>query len=327
MKQRVLITGASGFVGFHLIEKALNSGLEVFVALRKSSDVKHLQAYNLQYTYPDFTDVASLDREIKQKQFNFIIHAAALTRARTPEEYNYVNATYTNNLAKAVADNTQFVKKLVFMSSLGAVGPLLSPDGLITSATVPTPVTTYGKSKLLAEKLLSDYALPSIILRPTAVFGPREKDIFIVLKTISQGMEPYIGNVQQRLSFIYVKDLATLTINALFTTGTGVYNITDGNCYGRYELANITKHILGRKTLKVHLPYGIVKGLAILLEKGYGLVNKSSVLNKERLNELTAINWCCDITKAQKELGFQPAYNLEQGLKESINWYQENKWL
>lgn len=326
MKQRVLITGASGFVGYHLIEKALASNLEVFVAVRKSSDVKHLQSYKLNYTYPDFSNPASLEAEMKEKQYHFIIHAAGTTKARTAEEYNHVNATYTGNLAKAIA-KVGCVEKMVFMSSLGSIGPLLKPNELIKENTPPSPVTTYGKSKLLAEKLLEAYDLPLIILRPTAVYGPREKDIFIVLKTISQRLEPYIGRVPQQLSFVYVKDLAAVTINALFSHGKGAYNITDGNCYNRYELANLTKNILRKKTFRFHLPYTMVKGLAILLEKGYGLVNKTSVLNKEKLNELTAINWCCDISKAKKDLGFDPAYNLEQGLQESLDWYRQNQWL
>lgn len=327
MKQRVLITGASGFVGYHLIETALNSELEVFIAVRKTSDIKHLQSYNLHYTYPNFGDITNLENEIRNQQYDFIIHAAGTTKARTSEEYNYVNATYTNNLAKAIAGTNGIVKKVVFMSSLGAIGPSLKPNERLNASTPPSPVTAYGKSKLLAEKLLEAYDFPLITLRPTAVYGPREKDIFIVLKTIGQGLEPYIGTVQQQLSFVYVKDLATLTVNALFNTHNGAYNITDGNCYDRYELAKITKAILGKKTLKFHLPYGMVKGLAILLEKGYGLVNKTSVLNKEKLNELTAINWCCDISKAQEELDFKPTYDLEKGLNESIKWYKENKWL
>lgn len=327
MKPRVLITGASGFVGYHLIESALSKGLEVYVAVRRSSDVNHLQSYNLNYTYPDFTNAESLETEIRQMEYQYIIHAAGTTKARSADEYNNVNASYTINLAKAIVNCGSQVKKMVFMSSLGAIGPHLNTDAFLNESTLPAPVTAYGKSKLLAEKLLEAFEIPLVILRPTAVYGPREKDIFIILKTIKQGIEPYIGRIPQQLSFIYVKDLANLTVNALFSPATGVFNITDGNCYDRYELANITKKFFGNKTLKFHLPYDFVKGLAILLEKGYGYVNKTSVLNKEKLNELTAINWCCDISKAQAELGFSPEYNLEQGLKESLNWYRTNHWL
>ena len=328
MKQKVLITGASGFVGFHLIEAALAKGLDVYAAIRKSSDIKHLSSHKINYTYPDFTSIESLEKELKEKQYDFIIHAAGTTKAKNQEEYNRVNATYTSNLAKAAANTGTGLQKLVFISSLAAVGPLQQTGGLITENTAAGPVTSYGKSKLLAEEQLKEIELPLIVLRPTAVYGSRDKDIFIILKTFSKGFEPYIGSTPQQLSFVYVKDLAAASINALFTSedANGTYNITDGNCYDRYEMANITKTVLNKKTFKLHLPLPIVRGLAIILEKTYGFLDKTPALNLEKLNELTAVNWCCDIEKARTNLKFDPRYNLQQGLKEALEWYKQNKW-
>ncbi len=327
MMQKVLITGASGFVGFHLIEKCLAENLDVYVAIRKSSNINHLQSYQLKYVYPNYNETEALQRNIEENKYDFIIHAAGSTKARDASEYNLVNATYTANLVKAVNQSKHQVKKMVFMSSLGAIGPSTTYNQMIAPGAPPRPVTAYGKSKLLAEELLTDCKVPLVILRPTAVYGPREKDIFIVLKTISQGFEPYIGKVDQQLSFIYVKDLAELTINALFSTGTGSYNITDGKCYSRYQLGDITRQVLKRKTIRFHIPYLFVKGLVILLENGYRIFNRTAVLNNEKLNELTALNWCCDISKAENELGFKPRYDLEKGLTETLAWYKENKWL
>lgn len=328
MKQKVLITGASGFVGFHLIEAALAKGLDVHAAIRKSSDIKHLSSYNVTYTYLDFTSIESLEKELKEKQYDFIIHAAGTTKAKNQEEYNKVNASYTLNLAKAAANIGAGLQKMVFISSLAAIGPLNETTTLITENTAPGPVTSYGKSKLFAEKQLKDIHLPLIVLRPTAVYGSRDKDIFIILKTFAKGLEPYIGNKAQQLSFVYVKDLAVASVNALFTNddANGTYNITDGNCYDRYEMANITKNVLNKKTLKFHLPLTVVKGLAIVLEKTYSFLDKTPALNLEKLSELTAVNWCCDIEKAKNKLDFKPAYNLQQGLKEALEWYKLNQW-
>ena len=329
MMQKVLITGASGFVGFHLIEAALAKGLDVYAAIRGSSDIKHLSSYKINYTFPDFSSIESLEKELKEKQYDFIIHAAGTTKAKNQEEYNKVNATYTINLAKAAANAGAGLQKMVFISSLAALGPLSQTAELITERTHPGPVTSYGKSKLLAEEQLKEIKLPLIVLRPTAVYGSRDKDIFIILKTFSKGFEPYIGNIPQQLSFVYVKDLATASINSLFTSDTanGTYNITDGNCYDRYEMANITKNVLNKKTFKIHLPLGVVRGFAIILEKTYGFLDKTPAINLEKLNELTAVNWCCDITKSKANLDFKPEYNLQQGLKEALEWYKENKWL
>ncbi len=329
MKQKVLITGASGFVGFHLIEAALAKGLDVYAAVRKSSNIKHLVSHKINYTYLDFTSVENLEKELKEKQYDYIIHAAGTTKAKNQEEYNRVNASYTINLAKAAAKSGTNLRKMVFISSLAALGPLEQTNGLITENKQPTPVTSYGKSKLLAEEKLKDIKLPLIILRPTAVYGSRDKDIFIILKTFNKGLEPYIGKVSQQLSFVYVKDLALASVNALFTTdaANGTYNITDGNCYGRYEMANITKTVLRKKTLKFHLPLAVVRTLAVVLEKSYGMLDKTPALNLEKLNELTAVNWCCDIEKAKRDLNFKPVYNLEEGLKEALEWYKQNQWL
>ncbi len=299
MKQRVLITGASGFVGYHLIEAALNKGLEVFAAVRKTSNVAHLSSLNIHYTYLDFTNITTLEREIREQQYTYIIHAAGTTKAKNQEEYNRVNAEYTSNLAKAAA-NTGVVKKMVFISSLAATGPLKDCSNNIVEGILETPVTAYGVSKLLAEKMLKEIDLPVVVLRPTAVYGPRDKELFIILKTFAQGFEPYIGKMDQQLSFVYVKDLSALSVNALYTgdTANGIYNITDGNCYNRYQLANTTKSVLQKKTLKLHIPLIVVKALASILETTYGWFSKTPTLNVEKLNELIAVNWCCNIEKA-----------------------------
>lgn len=329
MKQKVLITGATGFLGFHLIEAALGSGLEVYAAVRSSSKTDHLKHFDINYIHLNFSSIEAMEKEIKDKGFEYIIHAAGTTKAKNLEEYNTINALYTENLAKAVYNSGTKIKKLVFISSLAAIGPLHEGGQLITENNNPHPVTAYGISKLLAEQKLKQIDLPVITLRPTAVYGSRDKDIFIILKTFNQGIEPYIGNKAQDLSFIYAKDLATLTINAMFTNeaANGAYNITDGNCYDRYQLANITKKVLNKKTIKFHLPLVFVRSLALLLERSYGWFNKTPTLNIEKLNELTAANWCCDISKAKYHLGFKPAYNLESGLTEALKWYKENKWI
>ncbi len=325
--KRVLITGASGFVGFHLVEKCLAAGLQVYIAVRRTSIIGHLQELPIHYTYPDFNSITALKQELEEKQYDFIIHAAGITKAKNNQEYAAVNTVFAANLAQAAAEAQINIQKFVFMSSLGAIGPLLQYDQLITSETQPRPVTAYGKSKLQAEALLEAYGLPLTVLRPTAVYGPREKDIFIILKTIASGYEPYIGTVQQQLSFIYVEDLADLTVNALFSQNCGAYNVTDGNCYDRYQMAEITKKHLAKKTVRFHIPHNMVAGIAVLMQKGYSLFNKTSVLNKEKLNELTAVNWCCDISKVKNELNFRPQYDLEKGLQKTLDWYKTNQWL
>ena len=138
-------------------------------------------------------------------------------------------------------------------------------------------------------------------------------------------MEPYIGRHVQQLSFVYAKDVAFIAVHSLFSAYSGTYNLSDGNCYSRYDLANHLKKLMGSKTFRFHLPESIVRAMAVTLERVS--LSKMPALNKEKVNELSAVNWACDIGKAKKELGFKPAYDLETGLRESLNWYQKYHWL
>ncbi|RVU01061.1 NAD(P)-dependent oxidoreductase [Mucilaginibacter limnophilus] len=328
MRDRVLITGASGFVGFSLIEEALKNNLEVFAAVRKSSRVDHLKDLEIQYIYPDFSSQSSLQKLIEEYRINYIIHAAGVTKARSQQEYSVINARYTFNLAQAAVNaNTNF-KKFVLISSLAAIGPLETLSGIITPETKPNPVTAYGRSKLDAEeRLQSVKGLNFTIIRPTAVYGPRDKDIFIFFKQVRKGIEPYIGKKAQKLTFIYVKDLAKVSLKALYAGDGKAYNISDGNFYDKYALGNITKSILNLTALKLTLPLGLVKVIAAIAQGVSSMRNKASALNIEKLKELNAANWNCDIEQAKHDLGFYPEYDLDKGLHETLNWYKANKWL
>ncbi len=328
MKEKVLITGASGFLGFHIINAALDAGLEVFAAVRNSSNLKHLESLSVKFIQLNYQSVSEMSSLIDKGNFSYIIHAAGITKANTLEEYDLINNVYSTNLALAAAQNSECVKRFVFISSLAAVGPVKMSRQCIDENTVTAPVTAYGKSKLDAEKNILKQNLPVTILRPTAIYGPREKDIFIIASQVSKGLELYIGKKQQKLSFVHGKDVGVLAVNALFADNkNGIYNISDGKTYSRYDFASIVKSILSKKTIQLHLPVGLVKIILFFVETGHKMLNKVPPVNREKLQELMAENWICDISKAKEELNFLPIYDLESGLKDTIKWYRENKWL
>ena len=214
------------------------------------------------------------------------------------------------------------------MSSLAALGPLKTLTGIINDDDAARPVTAYGESKLLAEQTLKTiHHLKYTVLRPTAVYGPRDTGIYLAFKQFAKGIEPYIGTGKQKLSFIYVKDLATASIKALYTGHQKGYNLSDGNFYDRFELADITKSVLGVKTFKFHLSVKFVKFITTVSEFICSLRNQTPILNTEKLNELTAVNWFCNIDDARHELGFYPSYNLKAGVTETISWYKAHNWL
>nr|WP_199158690.1 NAD(P)-dependent oxidoreductase [Pedobacter sp. ASV2] len=329
MKKRVLITGATGFVGFHLIESALALGMEVYASVRKSSSIDHLKGFDINFVELDFESMYLLKRDIEEKKYHYIIHAAAITKAKNLQEYLHVNAVYTRNLAIAASIATHKIEKFVFVSSLAAIGPLKEKSGELLDSSSSNPVTNYGISKALAETYLNQIKdLPLITFRPTAVYGPREKDIFILIKTISSGLELYIGNIEQQLSFVYVTDLAQTVVKALSSNIVNkTYNISDGLTYDRFSLANYARKALGKKTFTLNVPVNIIKGLAWVLERSYGVFSKIPALNVDKIKELTAINWSVNIENLEKDLGFIPQYQLEKGLGETIKWYKSNKWL
>ena len=327
MKQKALITGASGFLGYHLINAAIENDLEVYAAIRNNSNVKHLQDLPIKYVLLNYGDVNELTAIFSQYQFDYIIHAAGTTKANTAQEYDLINNIYTHNLALA-AEKSKGLKRFVFISSLAAIGPLNNTIDKIKEDTHPNPVTAYGKSKLNAEKNLEKVDIPVTILRPTAIYGPREKDIFILTQYLNKRFVPYIGKAAQKLSFVYSKDVAELAVKILrLDNVNGAYNITDGNEYSRYAYADIVKKILGKKSLKIHLPLTMVKGILFAVEKMSKALNKVPVVSTEKLGELMAENWICDISKAKTELNYSPSYDLQKGLQESIDWYKMNDWL
>jgi len=328
MRDKVLITGASGFLGFHIINAALEANVDVYAAVRGSSSTDHLEHLSLKFISLNYESVSEMAAVIKQQKFNYIIHAAGITKAKTIQEYNLINNIYTTNLALAAAQNIDFVKRFVFISSLAATGPLSGKGQCISEQTTPAPVTAYGRSKLNAEKNILKLNLPVTILRPTAIYGPREKDIFLVVCQVSKGIELYIGKLPQQLSFIHGKDMGILAVKTLFAVeANGVYNVSDGETYSRYDFASIVKLNMGKKTLQLHLPVAVVKIVLFFVEMFHKMTNKVPPVNREKLQELMAENWICDISKARKDLNFTPLYNLKSGLHDTIQWYRDNKWL
>lgn len=328
MKESVLITGASGFLGFHLINAALQANLDVFAAVRAKSNISHLSDLPITIIQLDYENPLGLAEDFKKRKYNYIIHAAGITKANTEAEYILVNSIYSDNLALAASNIQDHLKRFVFISSLAAAGPLKGTEGTIDESMTPNPVTAYGRSKLNAEKKLCTYNFPVTILRPTAIYGPRERDLFIVVNYLKKGLDPHIGSFKQKLSFVHGKDVATLAVKALFLEqANGIYNVTDGQVYGRYDYGVIIKKILNKKAFRVHIPIGLLKIILIGVEQINKSLNKVSPVNREKLNELAAENWSCDISKAKSNLGYLPVYDLELGLKDSIDWYIENKWL
>lgn len=317
-------------MGGFLTEEAVKRGYDVVVSARKSSDLTYIKHLPITITELNLGSCDALKSQLENISPDFIIHNAGLTKARTQEELDKVNAEYSLNFAQASLSLGLKLKKFLFVSSLAAFGPAeLQPDFIVKGDSLAQPVTMYGKSKLKAEKALGALTnLPLLTIRPTAVYGPREKDLYLVYKTINKGLQIHIGDGSQQLTFIYVVDLVNYMLDLLISSQTHKsYFATDGELYTSKLFNELIGRNLGRKTLKFGLPLPLLKMGAYASEFFAKWSEKTPTLNIDKLNEITAKSWNCDAEPLILETGYHPKYKLEKGIAETIKWYRENKWL
>ena len=329
--KKILITGASGFIGSFLVEEALKRNYEVYAGIRKTSNTEYLTDSRIKFVELDFADPDSLKWTLfKLPYFDFVIHNAGLTKAFSKKDYFISNFLYTKNLVNVLMVLKKVPEKFIYMSSLAAYGPgdpLQLPS--VRSTDTPKPVTSYGRSKLESELFLSALSgFPHIIIRPTIVYGPREKDLYTMFKIINNNFELFVGFKKQYLTFVYVKDLVKSVFKAIESdvVNTG-YFISDGNVYDRKTLGNIIKERLGKKTISIYFPIKLVRLIALITETSKYITRKQSVLNFEKVKELECVNWKCDIQPITDDLNFKADYNLSKGVNETIDWYKKVNWL
>jgi nucleoside-diphosphate-sugar epimerase len=333
--ENVLITGASGFIGSFLVEEGLKRNFQVFAGVRSSSSRAYLQDPRIRFIDFDFSTVENMIRklELLRKQnilFTYIIHNAGVTKAGRKEDYFNVNYRNTKNFIEALKITGSVPDKFIFVSSLAAYGPgdpvTMKP---VMLSDEPHPIELYGKSKLEAERFITSLTdFPWLIMRPTGVYGPREKDYFVFFKTVNNGLETYIGSANQVITFIYVKDLARVLFDALVSPLVRkAYFVSDGDEWDTHAFAAITKKLLDKKTVKITVPAGIVKQLAFILEKTYSLWGSIPTLNTDKYNVLKSSNWRCEVKPFLNDFHFVPEYPLDKGVKETLEWYKQEGWL
>lgn len=327
--KRILITGASGFIGSILTDHALAKGWEVTAAVRPSSNLGYLQDSRINFLHFHFDNEQALRQELEHAgRFDYVVHIAGTTKALRREDYFRINADNTRRFVDLLRTEALRPQRFLFLSSLAAQGPA-NGSARIHPQQAPQPVTAYGASKLAAEQYLESLSdFPWVIVQPTAVFGPRDKDILEFVRLVSKGFELYIGNQPQRVSFIYVKDLADLMIAALEHGQAGQKFIAaDNQDYTTDDLGRATRTALQNRTIRLRLPVGMVRVVATLSEIMGKWRGQMPALNREKLNEIAGVSWWCDASKAQEELRFTPKYDLLSGMQETVDWYRQKGWV
>ncbi len=329
--KKLLITGANGFIGSFLVEEALKRNYEVFAGIRKTSNKEYLTDPRIKFIELNFSDTGLLGRQISELPcFDYVIHNAGTTKAFKKKDYYTTNCQYTKNLADVLIKQKKAAGKFIYMSSLAAYGPGDKlQQNVITSSDIPKPVTSYGKSKLESEKYLSSLTgFPHIIIRPTVVYGPREKDLLTVFKLINNNLELFVGFKNQKLTFIYVKDLVKAVFQMMESNvENNGYFVSDGNVYDAESLGNIIKEQLGKKTIRIYIPTALARAIAFISETTKYITRKQPILNYDKVNELECVNWKCDTRPIIDEFNFKADYDLSRGITETIEWYKKSKWL
>jgi nucleoside-diphosphate-sugar epimerase len=329
-----LITGSSGFIGSFLVEEGIRRGYQVFAGIRESSSRRWLNDPSIRLVRLDLSSIADLTAVFKDLchkgiQIDYLIHNAGVTRVRRKEDFHRVNAGYTLNLLQAITASGLDLNKILYMSSLAAYGGANQETGEpVKLSDRPSPVGEYGRSKLEAERYIRESGIPWLILRPTGVYGPRERDYLVFFRTIRRGLEPYLGTRNQWLTFIYVKDLARFVFQSLESHwDQKAWFVSDGMEYTAVEFTAMVKQILQKRTVSLVIPAWMVRILAYTLEHVYGWFGTTPTLNHEKYKIISVTDWRCETTPLFSDLGIKPEYDLRRGLEETLRWYQANGWL
>ena len=330
---KILVTGASGFIGSFIVEEALKRGFETWAAIRKSSSRAFLQDARIHFIELNFASEEQLKDQLRDHQFDYVVHAAGVTKCLHREDFFRINTEGTKNLVRALMALKMPLRRFVYISSLSIMGAIREeqPYTEIRESDEAKPNTAYGLSKLEAEQWLDTVSekFPYVILRPTGVYGPRERDYFMIAKSIKSHTDFAVGFKQQDITFVYVTDVVQAVFLALEKGQTGRrYFLSDGEVYQSSTFSDLIHRELGKPWwIRITAPLWLLRIITFCGEYIAHLTGKVTALNNDKYNIMRQRNWRCDIEPARKELGYEPQVKLEEGVRRSVQWYKENGWL
>jgi UDP-glucose 4-epimerase len=328
--KRLLVTGANGFIGRFILQQAIAHGLKPYAGVRRGADLATIADLDVECVYLDYQDIDALAVVLDKYRFDYIIHNAGMTRSPSLDMLIMVNKEYLVNIVEAIRKSKNALTKLLYVSSLAAYGPADNViDKIVSPVTDPRPVTNYGRSKLAAERyLMMQHDIPYLIIRPTAVYGPGERDLLTVFQMINKGVDLVAGFLPQKLTFIFGEDLARLMILMIKSNVQHKgYFASDGQVYLGAQFSTIIKKSVGKRAIKIKLPIPLIRTIAYLSENIGKISNNYPVLNIDKVHEIKARNWSVDTSDTRDDFGFEPQYTLERGVATTVAWYREHKWL
>jgi len=330
----ILVTGGTGFIGGHLLRKLSERGFAVRCLTRSPSSAgrRRISTHsNRQETILPGVETAEADwatgRGIEGALdgVDTVIHLAGTTKALVPADYYTGNARVTETLARLLAGRPT---RLVHVSSLAAVGP--SPDSTpVDEDSAPHPVSHYGKSKLEAEQAVARWRPDAVIVRPAVVYGPRDTDVFQILKSIAAGVVVEITGGERWFSAIYVEDLVeglVAAANAPQAAGRA-YFLAHPTVVSWSGLAAAAAQIMGRRPRVLRIPPAVASAAAYSAEIWARVTRRPGILSRDKVTEACCRAWTCDTRRAARELHFEAKTTLEAGLARTLAWYKETGWI
>ncbi|MGO9622342.1 MAG: NAD-dependent epimerase/dehydratase family protein [Desulfobaccales bacterium] len=325
---KALVTGAAGFIGSHLVEALLQRGVQVRCLVRPTSHLKWVKGLPVEIIYGDCQEKDSLGPGVKD--VDLVFHLAGVTRAIEAKTYFEVNALGTENLVQACLEHNSRLQKFIYLSSLAAAGPGRN-GGKKKESDHSEPVSLYGRSKLQGEELALSRAheLPLLILRPSAVYGPRDKAFLALFQCLAKRIKPCFSGGVRHLSLCSVQDLVGAILLAAETrTKNGeIFFLSDGQDYRMEEINDIFAQAMEVTAFRLSLPPAVLFGMAAVAEYFSKVSGKPALISRGRVEEMIQPNWLCDITKARTLLGFEPQISLALGAKLTCDWYKKENWL
>lgn len=317
MERALLVTGATGFVGSHIAEAAVEAGWSVRCTVRSTSDTRWIDRLDVERVEVDLRDPGGLSLALRD--VGAVIHAAGLTRARSEREYRRVNAEATARLAGAAAAHG--VERFVFVSSLAARGP----DG------AAGPVGAYGRSKRAGEEALLrlEGDMEVVILRPAAVYGPRDTDLLALFRLAARGWLP-VPTGAGPLQPVFAADVARAAVVAAGRRpdpGRELLPVAEPGRHRWRDVGEYLERALGRRVRLLSLPPGMFETVGLLSEAVARLARRQPALDRRRARDLARHAYTCDPRPAEEALGWQAAVLLPEGLTRSVRWYRAAGWL